>query len=251
MSLSPIELWSSLQSLPWFFSLLVFLLVIFLALALYALPAYFMISSESSALSSWMKNHYQNVVTHSKQNEGNNHQIILGLLTFSLDSICVAIGRLVAWLTVFMVIMQFAVVMMRYVFSFGSIQMQESIWYMHGILFMLGAAYALFQNEHVRVDIFYNDMSPKAKAWVNLIGSIIFLIPLCITIWWFAWSYVSNSWAVLETSTEGGGLPFIYLFKTVILGFAGLMFLQTLSLIIRSLRTLMGFQPYNLTTVGN
>ena len=251
MNLSPVELWNSLQGLPWLFSLFVFLLTVFLVLALYALPAYFLVVSESTALSSWMRNHYQNLVSQAQQQGAGNGQTLLGLLSFSLDLICVAIGRLVAWLAVFMVIMQFVVVIMRYVFSFGSIQMQESIWYMHGILFMLGAAYALFQNEHVRVDIFYNGMPPRKKALVDLMGSIVFLIPLCITIWWFAWGYVSNSWAVMETSTEGGGLPFIYLFKTIILGFAGLMLLQALSLIIRSSRALMGLQPYSLTTVGD
>ena len=113
-------------------------------------------------------------------------------------------------------------------------------WYMHGVLFMAGAAYALFLDEHVRVDIFYSNMSVKKRAWIDLLGSIFFLIPLCLTTWWFAWGYVANSWAVMETSTEGSGLPYIYLFKTVILLFAGLVLLQAISVVIRSARKLFG-----------
>ncbi|MXW48021.1 MAG: TRAP transporter small permease subunit [Gammaproteobacteria bacterium] len=137
-----------------------------------------------------------------------------------------------------MTLMQFVVVIMRYVFSYGSIQMQESIWYMHGLLFMLGAGYTLVKEGHVRLDVFYREASERTKAWINLIGSLVFLLPFCIVNFDYAWSLVLNSWAVREGSIETTGLPYIYLFKTVILVFSILVVMEGLALAIRSLLTL-------------
>ena len=240
MNLSPIALWASLQSLPWFFSIFVFSVVLLAACLLFLLPLYYLLRSEPRVLSQWAREHYATVVTRPAQYGAQAGELFFGKLSFLIDVVCVVVGRLVAWLAIFMAVMQFVVVIMRYVFAYGSIQMQESIWYMHGVLFMAGAAYALFLDEHVRVDIFYSNMSVKKRAWIDLLGSIFFLIPLCLTTWWFAWGYVANSWAVMETSTEGSGLPYIYLFKTVILLFAGLVLLQAISVVIRSARKLFG-----------
>src|SRR5210317_690565 len=92
------------------------------------------------------------------------------------------IGRSISWLTVLMVIVTFLVVVLRYVFSSGWIAMQESIIYMHSIVFMLGVAYTLKQNGHVRVDIFYEKMGPRSRAWVDLLGVTFLLIPFCLFI---------------------------------------------------------------------
>ncbi len=141
-----------------------------------------------------------------------------------------------------MVLVQFVVVILRYVFSFGSIPAQESIWYMHGILFMVGAGYTLLHNGHVRVDMLYREMPPKRKALVDMIGVIIFLFPICVLLMVVSWSYVVNSWRVLGGSIEISGLPFIYLLKTTILVFVFLMTLQGISMVLNSILTLADYK---------
>jgi TRAP-type mannitol/chloroaromatic compound transport system permease small subunit len=116
-----------------------------------------------------------------------------------------------------MVIVTFSVVVMRYVFDLGSISLQESVTYMHAVLFMLGIAYTLGRNGHVRVDIFYERLSRRGQAWVDLIGAVLLLVPVCFLIIWLGWDYVSESWRVKESSREAGGLPVVYLLKTLIL----------------------------------
>lgn len=151
-----------------------------------------------------------------------------------LEAVNLLVGHCIAWLALFMVLVQFIVVIMRYVFSLGSIQMQESIWYMHGVLFMLGAGYTLLKNGHVRIDIFYREANDRRRALIDLVGTLIFLFPFLVFIWWSAWSYVLNAWAVRESSTEISGLPYIYLLKTIVLIFVGLMMMQGVANVIRS-----------------
>jgi len=164
---------------------------------------------------------------------------------FWLDALNIVVGRGVAWLALAMVLVQFLVVVMRYVFSFGSIQMQESIWYMHGVLFMLGAGYTLLRDAHVRIDIFYRDAGDRYRALVDLIGTLVFLFPFLAFIWWSAWSYVLNAWAVREGSTEISGLPYVYLLKTVVLVFVALMAVQGIAITLRSTITLLGYSTSN------
>lgn len=159
------------------------------------------------------------------------------------------VGRGTAWVPVTMVLVQFIVVILRHVFSWGNIPLQESIWYMHGILFMVGAGYTLFHGGHVRVDILYREASPRRKAWVDLLGVIFFLLPVCGLAGGIAWSYVANSWRVREGSIETSGLPFIYLLKSVILVFVVLLALQGLSLAIQSLLVLAGLEKEKEATV--
>lgn len=154
------------------------------------------------------------------------------------------IGRTLSWLTLGMVLMTFAVVLMRYVFGLGSTLLQESVVYMHAIVFMACAGYALVYNAHVRCDIFYSTASPRAKAIIDLIGSFTFLIPMCILIFWVTWRYAAASWAVLEGSPEGRmGIPAVFLLKSLILVFAGLLAVQSVSLILRSALLLAGVMP--------
>lgn len=155
-----------------------------------------------------------------------------------LERINEVIGRGIAWLVLGMVLVQFAVVIMRYVFAIGSIPLQESIWYMHGTLFMVAAGYTLLHDGHVRVDIFYRKASPRYRALIDLLGVLVFLLPLCAATWWLSWRYVAHSWAIREGSTEISGLPFIYLLKSVILVFVVLMTIQGLALALRSLLVL-------------
>nr|WP_299438389.1 TRAP transporter small permease subunit [uncultured Rhodospira sp.] len=166
----------------------------------------------------------------------------LAALARALDAFSRFVGHTTAWLALIMVLVQFLVVVLRYVFGLGFIWMQESIVYMHGLLFMVGAGYTLLMDGHVRVDVFYREASPRRQAIVNLVGSLLFLVPFCALILWVSWDYVMNAWRVMEGSKETSGVQGIYLLKTVILVFAGLVLLQGLSLILRSVLTLAGVE---------
>ena len=120
-------------------------------------------------------------------------------------------GRLLAWLALAMALVTAAVVFLRYGLNTGSIAAQEAVTYMHGCLLMLGAAFALKHGAHVRVDIFYRNFSPRARAWVNSLGGIVFLMPLCAFIGFSSWNYAAESWAIRETSPEPGGIPAVFL----------------------------------------
>ncbi len=153
------------------------------------------------------------------------------------------LGRTIAWLALLIVLLQFAVVVLRYVFGLGSVKMQEGIVYLHATLFMVAAGYTLLHNGHVRCDIFYSTASPRAKAMVDLFGVCVFLLPMCALIGWVAWPYVATAWAVREGSPEGSlGIPGVYLLKSVILLFAALLVLQGLALAIHSVLLLAGIE---------
>ncbi len=154
-----------------------------------------------------------------------------------------AIGRWISWLALFMVLVQFILVIMRYVFGLGSILVQESLIYAHGTLFMIAAGYTLLSDGHVRVDVFDRSASPRRKALVDLGGVVFLLIPVCILLWWSAFPYVAESWKVLEGSRETSGIPGVFLLKTVILVFVVLMALQGISMAIRALLVLSGQSP--------
>ena len=125
---------------------------------------------------------------------------------------------MIAWLTIPMVAVTFVIVVLRYVFSLNWIWMQESVVWMHAALFMLASAYTLNRNEHVRVDIFYRELGAWQKAWVDLGGTLLFLLPVSIFLVVMSWDYVSVSWAIHERSPEAGGMPFPFvpLLKSVI-----------------------------------
>jgi TRAP-type mannitol/chloroaromatic compound transport system permease small subunit len=154
-----------------------------------------------------------------------------------LDRISAAIGKAASWLTLFMVVVTFIVVVLRYVFDIGFIWVQESIIWMHAVVFMLGAAYTLQAEDHVRVDVFYRNMSKRQQAWVDLVGVLVFLLPLCIFLAWNSIDFVLQSWNIGESSREPGGLPFPFfpLLKTVILLMPITVALQGVSLMLRSL----------------
>jgi TRAP-type mannitol/chloroaromatic compound transport system permease small subunit len=159
-----------------------------------------------------------------------------------IDQISEWTGRAIAWLTLGMVAVTFAVVVLRYLFDTGWIAMQESITYMHALVFMLGAAYTLRHDGHVRVDIFYQKFGPKGRAWVDLLGTLLLLVPVTVFIAWVSWEYVATSWALKEGSREAGGLPWVYLLKSAIPLMAALLLLQGLSLALRSLLVILGHE---------
>jgi TRAP-type mannitol/chloroaromatic compound transport system permease small subunit len=159
-----------------------------------------------------------------------------------LDRISVMSGRITSWLTLVMVIVTVIVVVMRYVFDAGAVWLQESIVWMHAIVFMVGAAYTLQQDEHVRVDIFYRDMSERRRAWVDLLGALFFLLPLCAFLGLKSWDFVLISWQLGESSREPGGMPypFVPLLKSVLLLMPLLLAIQGVSMVLRALRSIRG-----------
>lgn len=153
-----------------------------------------------------------------------------------IDAINARIGRSVAWLSLAMVLVYFAVVLLRYAFDFGSIAMQESATYLHALVFMGAAAYTLQSDAHVRVDIFYGRWSPRGQALVDLLGSLLLLLPFAACLLIFSWGYVTAAWSRMETSAEPGGLPFVYLLKTMIVVMAVQLVLQAVSEAIKALQ---------------
>lgn len=134
-------------------------------------------------------------------------------------------ARTVMWLVIVMALVQFSIVILRYVFGVNSIWMQESITYMHGAVFLLAAGYALITDDHVRVDVFYRESSERRKAIINLFGTYTMLIPVCLLLLWTAAPYVFSSWQSVEGSNETSGLPLLFLLKSLIPAFAILLLL--------------------------
>ena len=157
-----------------------------------------------------------------------------------LDRVSIFVGHLTGWLTLFMVVITFIVVVMRYVFDAGAVWLQESIIWMHAVVFMVGAAFTLQQEEHVRVDIFYRDMGARRRAWVDLFGVLLFLLPVTLFLAWKSWDFVAISWQLREASREPGGMPypFVPLLKSVLLLAPLLLALQGVSMLLKSLAVL-------------
>ena len=146
----------------------------------------------------------------------------------TLSRIIGSIGRGIAWLALLMTICTVVVVVLRYGFDIGAIPLQEAVVYMHGLLIMLGLSYTLQQDEHVRVDLLYSRFPRSSRDTVNLVGHLVFMIPLCLLLILSSLDYVASSWRVLERSPEVGGLPGIFLLKTCIPFAATLLLLQAL-----------------------
>jgi len=160
----------------------------------------------------------------------------------AIDRFSELTGRWTAWLTLAMVVVTVAVVVLRYVFDAGQIWLQESVTWMHAVVFMLGAAYTLKHEDHVRVDIFYRRMSLRQRAWVDLVGVIVFLLPLCGFIAWKSLGFIETSWSLGEASMESGGMPYpmLPILKTVLVLMPVTLALQGVSLALRSLRVIRG-----------
>lgn len=147
-------------------------------------------------------------------------------------------GKAVAWLGVVMVLLTFTVVVLRYGFNQGWIWLQESLTYLHVAIFTIVAAWALQLDGHVRVDIFYSRMSKRKRAIVDLAGTLLFLVPFCVFMLTIAWPYVANSWKLLESSREAGGLPFVYVLKSLMMIMPALLLGQAFINIADNWRTL-------------
>jgi TRAP-type mannitol/chloroaromatic compound transport system permease small subunit len=164
----------------------------------------------------------------------------LDRLAHRIDRLSATIGRTVAWCLLFMVLAEFALVLMRYVLGVGSIWLQESVIYAHAAVFMLAAAWTLAVDAHVRVDIFYADAAPRTKAVVDLLGALLLLLPFALALAYLSFPYVARSWATFEGSRETSGLPVLFLLKTLIPLFAALLALQGIAQALRAALVLAG-----------
>lgn len=167
----------------------------------------------------------------------------LKLICRWIDTLNEWVGRGVAWVTFLVVLVVFTDVVMRYAFKTSFVFVQELEWHLFAFIFLMGAGYTLAKDGHVRVDIIYQRLSPKAKAWVNLFGVIFFLLPGCYMIIATSYKFVYTSWAMGEGSPDPGGIPYRFIIKSTIpIGFV-LVTLQGLSLSLRSLMVILGHDP--------
>ena len=161
---------------------------------------------------------------------GKNAAVIAAIDAFSERT-----GRIICWLAVIEVLVVVVIVLLRYLFSIGHIGLQESVMYVNSALFAFGATYTLKAQGHVRVDFFYNRLTSKAQALVDMLGAVLFLGVTGVFIIWASWDYVALSWSSLEGSPESSGLPLVFLLKTLIPVLAGLLLLQGIAEFLRSL----------------
>ncbi len=149
------------------------------------------------------------------------------------------VGNLVSWLSVLLVLLISIDVLVRYLFKFTFIWMVELEIYVFGFLFLLGAGYTLKYGKHVRVDVFYAKLSEKRKAWVDLFGGLLYLLPWCLIIISSSWKYAYNSFQIKESSAQAGGLPALYILKfSIVIGFV-LLLLQGISTILSSIQVIL------------
>lgn len=159
-----------------------------------------------------------------------------------VDFVSDKIGAAVGWLTTSMVLIVFYDTVMRYAFNKGNVALQELEWHLFAIVFLIGAAYTLKEGGHVRVDILYLNFSRKTKAWVDLIGTLVFLIPFSLIIIYSTQKFIANSWAVREVSPDPGGLPMRYLLKAMIPAGFVLLIIQGLSQAAKCLMVITGYK---------
>jgi TRAP-type mannitol/chloroaromatic compound transport system permease small subunit len=164
----------------------------------------------------------------------------LAIFVRAVDWLNEQVGRVVSWLTLLTVLICASVVLLRYGLSEGFVWMQELYVWAGGAIFMLGAGYTLLHNGHVRVDIFYVRASPKGRAWIDLLGTLVFLLPWLVLVAVMAWPYVRASWMISEASAQTGGMPGQFIFKGVLLAFCVLLGLQGLAMAARSILVLAG-----------
>lgn len=152
-----------------------------------------------------------------------------------LEAVNRFIGKGVCWLALTMVLMQFAIVVLRYVFGYSWVALDESVLYQHGALFMLGAGYTLLVDGHVRVDIFYASASDRTRRAVDLFGHIFLLMPSMAMLVYWSWPSVRNAWSILEGPISVGGIPASFLLKTLVPLFAVLLIIQSVACVLKLL----------------
>ncbi|MGQ0664751.1 MAG: TRAP transporter small permease subunit [Pseudomonadota bacterium] len=169
----------------------------------------------------------------------------------AVDRLNEAVGRVVAWLALGTVVVCFLTVYLRYVVGFGFIWLQELYVWQYAIVFMVGAGYTFLYGGHVRVDIFYAPMSVRNKAWVDLIGTVVFALPFMTVVFVESWPFFVASLAIGEGSQQPAGLPALYLLKSTLLLFALLVGLQALAMMARSALVLSGREEFATRAAGH
>ncbi len=167
----------------------------------------------------------------------------LSRLVDRLDGVNEWAGRITAWLGLLLTLTVFAVVALRYGFSDSSQWLSESIYYWFALMFMLGMGYTYRHDGHVRVDVLSRKASPRRRAWIEIVGVILLLWPVCLFIAGSSLDYVGNAWAIREGSPEPGGIPLLYLLKTLLIVMPALLFWQGLVELLRSVAVLRGETP--------
>jgi TRAP-type mannitol/chloroaromatic compound transport system permease small subunit len=167
---------------------------------------------------------------------------VLKSISYWIDEINERIGRMVAWVSLGLVVVIFADVVMRYLFNTSYVFTQELEWHLFAFIFLIGAGYTLLHDGHVRVDIIYQRLGLKGRAWINLFGVLLFLIPGCIMVMTTSWKFMMHSFEILEGSPDPGGIPLRFIVKGFIPAGFFLLLLQGLSLGIHSLLQILGIE---------
>jgi len=157
-----------------------------------------------------------------------------------IDTLNTIVGRMVAWVTLLVVLVVFVDVVMRYAFNTSFVSTQELEWHLFGFIFLMGAGYTLLKDGHVRVDIFYQRLSPRGQAWVNLLGVLLMLLPGCYLVIVTGFGFAKTAWITMEGSSDPGGIPYRFVLKSCIPAGFILMALQGISLGLKSLMTIVG-----------
>ena len=169
--------------------------------------------------------------------------MVMQKLAAAIDKGVDRLGRGGAWFTLVMVILMALIVILRYLVRFGSVALQESVIYINALIFMIGAAYTLKEQGHVRVDIFYRKLGERQQALIDVLGYALFLLPMALFIIFSSWDYVAVSWRIREGSAETSGLPFVYLLKSTIPVLAGLLLLQGVAEFCKAVGRLLAGKP--------
>ena len=159
-----------------------------------------------------------------------------------IDNLNAWVGWMVAWVALGLVLVVFTDVVMRYLFKTSFVFTQELEWHLFAFIFLMGAGYTLLHDGHVRVDIVYQKLGFKARAWVNLLGVLLLLMPGCLLIIITSWNFVYTSWAIMEGSPDPGGIPWRFLLKACIPAGFALLLLQGISLGIHSFMQIAGLE---------
>jgi len=165
---------------------------------------------------------------------------LIQLIVRMIDGLNTKIGHAISWLSTILVLVVCYDVFTRYFLRKSSVAVQELEWHIFAVLFLIGAAYTLKVDGHVRVDVIYTQLSVRGKAWINLLGSLVFLIPFSLLVLWACQGFISMSWMVQETSPDPGGLPYRFLLKAMIPAGFGLVLLQGIAITLRSFCTVIG-----------
>ena len=167
---------------------------------------------------------------------------IINLVIRWIDTLNQWVGNFVSWTAALVVVVVFVDVVMRYAFKTSFVFTQELEWHLFAFIFLMGAGYTLLKDGHVRVDIFYQRLTPRGKAWINLIGVLLFLIPGSYLIIATSLKWVYNAWAVMEGSPDPGGIPYRWVLKACVPAGFTLILLQGISLGLKSAMTLVGVE---------